>query len=177
MTARTSTDGHKNFNPRTHVGCDSVDRVDDPLRGISIHAPTWGATLPDFDLGDHGDISIHAPTWGATVVGGQVAFKERDFNPRTHVGCDECVRPKSCCSAYFNPRTHVGCDQAAGREDSGVYISIHAPTWGATRTDYTNVQTLKISIHAPTWGATTSQLIVAVRPQFQSTHPRGVRLC
>ena len=33
---------------------------------ISIHAPTWGATICK-DVGYRSsDISIHAPTWGAT---------------------------------------------------------------------------------------------------------------
>ena len=35
-------------------------------RRISIHAPTWGATLLEFSRGQSRDISIHAPTWGAT---------------------------------------------------------------------------------------------------------------
>ena len=35
---------------------------------ISIHAPTWGATLSaQFRSGGQG-ISIHAPTWGATQI-------------------------------------------------------------------------------------------------------------
>ena len=78
---------------------------------ISIHAPTWGATnfVQNFD--HPFIISIHAPTWGATLNRTCRRHRNRHFNPRTHVGCDECVRPKSCCSAYFNPRTHVGCDR------------------------------------------------------------------
>ena len=56
------------------------------------------------------DISIHAPTWGATVVIRVRATRQRNFNPRTHVGCDS--------ADYAN-----AFDQK---------ISIHAPTWGAT---------------------------------------------
>ena len=33
-----------NFNPRTHVGCDSEDVSSGFTVSISIHAPTWGAT-------------------------------------------------------------------------------------------------------------------------------------
>ena len=34
------------FNPRTHMGCDMfMDGLKEALSGISIHAPTWGATL------------------------------------------------------------------------------------------------------------------------------------
>ncbi len=33
------------FNPRTHMGCDELDRIIDRLVLVSIHAPTWGATI------------------------------------------------------------------------------------------------------------------------------------
>ena len=39
-----------------------------PLRKqVSIHAPTWGATLVSDSLDLLGGVSIHAPTWGATI--------------------------------------------------------------------------------------------------------------
>jgi len=79
----------KRFNPRTHVGCDTaiwlvalgllmfqsthprgvrpfVDGKYQPSIGVSIHAPTWGATYPDFHSTFILYVSIHAPTWGAT---------------------------------------------------------------------------------------------------------------
>ena len=77
-------------------------------------------------------ISIHAPTWGATVqwlVGEQ---KPKNFNPRSHVGSDILVvgvcayhkqfqstlprgeRPPHTRQGFhhhhFNPRSHVGSD-------------------------------------------------------------------
>ena len=75
------------FNPRTHVGCDFTALRFFPAkpfqsthpRGvrprqiggqkalhISIHAPTWGATLERIRGVGLALISIHAPTWGAT---------------------------------------------------------------------------------------------------------------
>ena len=33
------------FNPRTHVGCDEKAIITAAIFNISIHAPTWGATL------------------------------------------------------------------------------------------------------------------------------------
>ena len=79
------------FNPRTHVGCDFKRHFNFIFQLISIHAPTWGATaiIGRKNRSDH--ISIHAPTWGATR--GQ----------------------------------HRGGDNDK--------ISIHAPTWGATITN------------------------------------------
>ena len=35
----------QNFNPRTHVGCDTFAMSTKKDGTISIHAPTWGATL------------------------------------------------------------------------------------------------------------------------------------
>ena len=54
----------------------------------------------------------------------------------------------------FNPRTHEGCDPAILLTNSS----------------------RRVSIHAPTRGATGKNLIRRPRSEFQSTHPRGVRL-
>ena len=100
---------------------------------ISIHAPTRGATRRPHGCraGPH-QISIHAPTRGATMIGRQSISRGRDFNPRTHTGCDgllQGVREKDC-------------------------ISIHAPTRGATAAYSISRHYQSISIHAPTRGAT-----------------------
>ena len=79
----------------------------------------------------------------------------RYFNPRTHVGCDNAPKFTFDEINDFNPRTHVGCDVI--RRQFGLEflrISIHAPTWGATRPFYRPCRCCGISIHAPTWGAT-----------------------
>ena len=89
-TVPTATIGvNINFNPRTHVGCDRNTIRFFNIMVISIHAPTWGATQIEGLLNALRDISIHAPTWGATGRGRPV------------------LQP--------------------------VRISIHAPTWGATQ--------------------------------------------
>ena len=58
---------YKCFNPRTHTGCDKSDLVAYPLRSVSIHAPTRGATI---------SLSFANDT-------------KAGFNPRTHTGCDQ----------------------------------------------------------------------------------------
>ena len=121
------------FNPRTHVGCDADFYHLLYMDEISIHAPTWGATLRrnffygldtfqsthprgvrpslfDFDIMSC-PISIHAPTWGATSHTPETSSSRRNFNPRTHVGCDIIL------TDY----------------ERFTKISIHAPTWGATQ--------------------------------------------
>ena len=55
------------FNPRTHTGCDLINRPVKLIILVSIHAPTRGATEIDFIF--------------STIT--------RSFNPRTHTGCDK----------------------------------------------------------------------------------------
>ena len=102
-------------------------------------------------------VSIHAPAWGATSLSLNTIYLPFCFNPRTRVGCDVEF------AAYIDPI---------------VIVSIHAPAWGATD----GVQLFRcrrhVSIHAPAWGATlVSALVLVMEQPFQSTHPRGVRLC
>ena len=35
---------------------------------------------------------------------------EKDFNPRTRVGCDRPEKRQKLKPKHFNPRTRVGCD-------------------------------------------------------------------
>ena len=70
-------------------------------------------------------ISIHAPTWGATP----------------------CFFKDPLNSSNFNPRTHVGCDQILLLVLHSLGISIHAPTWGATTQG-------EYSVHRPKFQST-----------------------
>ena len=54
-------------------------------------------------------------------------------------------------------------------------VSIHAPTWGATRRSRITLWCMSVSIHAPTWGATQPSRHGLKFCGFQSTHPHGVR--
>ena len=98
------------FNPRTHTGCDNAWSKALPLRRVSIHAPTRGATLIDCVYGKYTWVSIHAPTRGATTVQTQ-GLKVCDKFQSTH---PHGVRPLESTILYirsrFNPRTHTGCD-------------------------------------------------------------------
>ena len=102
------------FNPRTHIGCEGVCRT--------------------------------------------CSTNFRNFNPRTHTGCDLTGIFPLRFSGYFNPRTHTGCDGMRTRtlphhepefqsthphrvrrkkraaNEPHTFISIHAPTQGATET-------------------------------------------
>ena len=111
------------------------------------------------------------------------------------------VRRRTCFSvrkfACFNPRTHTGCDTIVMIDTHMTFVSIHAPTRGATRSvkycgfcSYVSIHAptrgatmqafaygyvLKVSIHAPTRGATVLCKAVENSTLFQSTHPHGVR--
>ena len=58
--------GRYGFNPHTHAGCD-VRRITSKLRDeVSIHTPTQGVTINDFDNWPYVIVSIHTPTQGVT---------------------------------------------------------------------------------------------------------------
>ena len=143
----------------------------------------------------------HAPVRGA--IGASFSRRSRagSFNPRTRVGCDQCVcvsclqlhcvsihapawgaTPSSCPlglrSGRFNPRTRVGCDALprCSRESGPSFQSTH-PRGVRLRVAGGSGAGGLVSIHAPAWGATRGACRrVALYKKFQSTHPRGVRL-
>ena len=100
-------------------------------------------------------VSIHAPTWGATtmIVSGGFFGTFQSTHPRG-VRLKQIAQPIS--SQKFQS-THP----------RGVRPSVILPT--APRQF--------VSIHAPTWGATTRYVNSCRSVLFQSTHPRGVRRC
>ena len=187
---------YKCFNPRTHVGCD-IHRSSHALHPHSFNPRTHvGCDVPEIGHLFPVVVSIHAPTWGATIVTQRLhlplQFQSthprgvrpytahgcrmyRCFNPRTHVGCDDYQVSVVRNLDRFNPRTHVGCDKAYIGQFDNTLVSIHAPTWGATTTFFIRVilckfqsthprgvrqrndgflHIMRVSIHAPTWGAT-----------------------
>ena len=166
-----------NFNPRTPVGCDHVERTLDLGRAISIHAPQWGATIQRVHVNLPLAISIHAPQWGATVINygwpGHNIFQSthpsgvrpsrnqhpwesrRYFNPRTPVGCDDMHIHVAPYFLYFNPRTPVGCDMTALTRMFIQWIFQSTHPSGVRRVLEAEFHDrVVISIHAPQWGAT-----------------------
>ena len=172
-------------------------------RSISIHAPQWGATNAYPSHTGSRKISIHAPQWGATGRHQPTALHQRDFNPRTPVGCDWDAHPAVSYYSTFQSTHPSGVRRPVGRAGQHVHeISIHAPQWGATipRSDARTVPAdfnprtpvgcdscvrdnaayIDISIHAPQWGATACVLrsrfvsrISIHAPQWGAT--RGLR--
>ena len=121
-------------------------------------------------------VSIHAPTKGATVDESKLRYiiMFQSTLPRRE-RLAKCVWYSKHCR--FNPRSHEGSDCI--RITVGVlviYVSIHAPTKGATTTAAPAHSLPMVSIHAPTKGATIPSSIPSVKPSlFQSTLPRRER--
>ena len=142
-------------------------------------------------------ISIHAPTWGATVSVMSSRQSMLNFNPRTHVGCDHKLLRFSSLFAIsihaptwgatreftkiFLPcifqSTHPrGVRQGTSNSDQGVrrFQSTHPrgvrPTWSRNVCGIWRFQ----STH-PRGVRQRAVLAAGKIVQFQSTHPRGVR--
>jgi len=101
------------------------------------------------------EVSIHAPAWGATAAATLANQPRQGFNPRARVGrdvvADRAIR-EYCRFQSTRPR---GARLVVGRtKDSIVFVSIHAPAWGATACIIVNMVYTIVSIHAPAWGAT-----------------------
>ena len=165
------------FNPRTRVGCDQCVCVSClQLHCVSIHAPAWGATCT------------------CTVSNATSAFQST--HPR---GVRRGSQPHSHALEGFNPRTRVGCD---GQHDAVFLekpaVSIHAPAWGATgrghgggRRDGGFNPRTRVGCDLDGMGGyfllprfnprtrvgcdASQNKHAGVQPEFQSTHPRGVR--
>ena len=121
-----------------------------------------------------GRVSIHAPARGATWNTGRLweSHRFQSTRPRgarrslspshTKDSAFQSTRPRGArrpppvplrISVCFNPRARAGRDDSTRLKDPAFYVSIHAPARGATY----------------------SRDIIAGRPQFQSTRPRGAR--
>ena len=98
------------FNPRSHMGSDIDNTFVSRNSAVSIHAPTWGATLHRYLVLIIMYVSIHAPTWGATAERG-VSGKELMFQSTLPHG--------ERLGIHLVPYPLI-------------IVSIHAPTWGAT---------------------------------------------
>mgnify|MGYP007127806895 CR=1 FL=1 len=141
------------FNPRSHKGSDTASAKDPNSTGISIHAPTRGATVTS---GTGYDIFI----FQSTLPQGERRHTyftppfHPDFNPRSHKGSDENVMDKSIEERISIHAPTRGATPTRGIPSGMSTISIHAPTRGATITHKPDHSLMGISIHAPTRGAT-----------------------
>ena len=86
--------------------------------GVSIHAPTWGATTEQHTYHWYvGQFQSTRPR-GARLLHAHHLWVLKSFNPRAHVGRDSLLDK----SLIIKDKVNAFCE----------HVSIHAPTWGAT---------------------------------------------
>ena len=144
---------------------------------VSIHAPTRGATVV-FTFKNHAFVfqSTHprgvrrfVPRFsgykfkfqsthprGVRLVEHVFVYPNHKFQSTHPRGVRQLTEFKGTPAASFNPRTHEGCDVQLFKRFRLDFVSIHAPTRGATSLCNLSSWSKKVSIHAPTRGATIS---------------------
>ena len=143
--------------------------------GISIHAPAWGATFCKELRPDTIDISIHAPAWGATRrKDGNILYEQ--FQSTLPRGERRSLPPRGRMGITFQSTLPRGerRPERQGRIDLAS-ISIHAPAWGATRSEVSNITRSSFQSTLPRGERPISTVLTFSRQAFQSTLPRGER--
>ena len=97
------------FNPRAHAGRDCTHRGNKEAPGVSIHAPTRGATI--------------------MIIRGRATKGFQSTRPR---GARLDGHGHYMRDGRFNPRAHAGRDTEVIETRREWSVSIHAPTRGAT---------------------------------------------
>ena len=109
--SRTAQCAHRNFNPRTRMGCDpsstslSASQADfNPRTRMGCD----GVNMPLYLEGLH--FNPRTRMGCDLVVTYLVGPEIYNFNPRTRMGCDSTSSAGRTAAEYFNPRTRMGCD-------------------------------------------------------------------
>ena len=101
--------------------------------GISIHAPTRGATDIPCHTSSVGEFQSTLPRGERPGYAALHTVHLTDFNPRSHEGSDGNLYNGVLRIIDFNPRSHEGSDRfLVSSFGTRTQISIHAPTRGAT---------------------------------------------
>ena len=164
----------RRFNSRAHGGRDLRHPRPRIGAGVSIHAPTGGATpnatasaadaafqftrprgARPGSLGGRfrREVSIHAPTGGATPLLGLDTYGASSFNSRAHGGRDSAASHVPHALARFNSRAHGGRDTPFWANPRRKTFQFTRPR-GARRLLAVLPCHFVVSIHAPTGGAT-----------------------
>ena len=121
------------FNPRTHMGCDNRN----PEHGHSIHCFN-----PRTHMGCDTNVQNRLPysvgfqsthPHGVRRQRGEAPTSDRGFNPRTHMGCDIWCRYDSRSFEFQSTHPHGVRQTMTLKGLKCLSVSIHAPTWGATK--------------------------------------------
>ena len=145
------------------------------LHGVSIHAPTRGATQGTFGYTPRYAVSIHAPTRGATACTAEICGSRAFQSTLPH---GERRWPRRCGfrPRGFNPRSHTGSDVDVLPVLFGSQcVSIHAPTRGATCLCHRVMSATVFQSTLPHGERLRTFFLEQVTDMFQSTLPHGER--
>ena len=121
-------------------------------------------------------VSIHAPTRGATILTNRWRRSGIGFNPRAHTGRDIIGTKQTVRYESFNPRAHTGRDKSFTVRTNLLWVSIHAPTRGATFTLVESATVIRMFQSTRPHGARHNELRrLGYDSKFQSTRPHGAR--
>ncbi len=120
---------------RPHGARPPTPEPEEPALPVSIHAPAWGATKAH-RLADSDTKFQSTRPHGARRGGGRIAsFGCQSFNPRARMGRDALLVVVAISKLCFNPRARMGRDGVVACYAAYLPVSIHAPAWGATKTE------------------------------------------
>ncbi len=146
-------------------------------KGVSIHAPAWGATAMALAVR-----FISSPFQSTPPRGGRQRTSGRGwpmscFNPRPRVGGDQYLMPGTADLPLFQSTPPRGGRRAHPGGAVGLFkFQSTPPRGGRRRPERKPPADAPVSIHAPAWGATFSSCGFPNVSKFQSTPPRGGRL-
>ncbi len=102
----------------------------DPM--VSIHAPAWGATLPDRCQCDRLQFQSTLPHGERRVAITTIQFFFLSFNPRSRMGSDWTTGLVVIQEMFQSTLPHGERHRWHPSGCSTCLVSIHAPAWGAT---------------------------------------------
>ncbi len=184
------------FNPRAHVGRDSIDNCKKSKQRSFNPRAHVGRDVEHDTQSLAKVVSIHAPMWGATSISFSCALSLL-FQSTRPCGARPSFTTVTRTNCLFQSTRPCGARPSGKFECVPVSVSIHAPMWGATITGRAKVSafvfqstrpcgarrsensvstSVRVSIHAPMWGATCQDRPHSTHRLFQSTRPCGARL-
>ena len=165
----------QNFNPRSHERSDHITQSF-VFRFFNFN-PRSHERSDIFFMGVYPKmyISIHAPTRGATKLIKRNSDSSDNFNPRSHERSDSYSNHMLHQFQYFNPRSHERSDIFFMGVYPKMYISIHAPTRGATMLSGVPLSTQQFQSTLPREERLNQSTLLRDTVLFQSTLPREER--
>ena len=147
--------GLPRFNSRSRMGSDAASRQNQyqlymfqfTLPHGERRLPPWpiwpplcfnsrsrmGSDLQGLASARFMDVSIHAPAWGATGHCDSRAYFGACFNSRSRMGSDAASRQNRYQFYMFQfTLPHGERHNTPHSPFTGLFVSIHAPAWGAT---------------------------------------------